>query len=233
MRAMYDHEKIVITAITTASPGWRWKTPKTLQPSLLVEQAATIPTAIRIWGTASSTSDARERIVSVKPPKKPGGQADDQPDQHGEARGDDADEERRPCAVHRADEEVTAGGVGAEPEFRIRSLRHAELVRHLGVGRVLGMAGDLLGDRAAEDRDEDEQDDHDPARERCLVLLEPVPEEARGRLACDLGLLERNGAAGGHLEVWLARHTIRKSVIPRVGSCVVILIIVHRPEAPV
>src|SRR5690242_19740117 len=65
---MYDHEKTVMTAITTVSPGLI--TPPR-QPSFEVEHAATTPTAIRIWGTASSTSATRERIVSTSPPKNP------------------------------------------------------------------------------------------------------------------------------------------------------------------
>src|SRR3954467_9979113 len=65
---MYDQEKIVITAITTVRPGLI-SPPR--QPSFDVEHAATTPTAIRIWGTASSTSARRESIVSTTPPKKP------------------------------------------------------------------------------------------------------------------------------------------------------------------
>ena len=149
---------------------------------MFVEHAATMPTAIRICGTASSTSAARERTVSIQPPKKPAVRPTISADQHGEAGGDDADEERGACAVHRADEEVAAGGVGAEPELRVRAERHAVRVGHLAVGRVLRMAGDVLGDRAAEDRDEDQDDDHDAARERGLVLAEALPEEPRGVL---------------------------------------------------
>ena len=36
-------------------------------------------------------------------------------------RGDDADDQRRPRAVHRADEEVATLAVGAEPELRVRA----------------------------------------------------------------------------------------------------------------
>src|SRR5437763_7361636 len=68
MRAMYDHEKTVFTAITTVSPGLI-NPPR--QPSFEVEQAATTPTAIRICGTARSTSAMRERSVSTNPPKNP------------------------------------------------------------------------------------------------------------------------------------------------------------------
>jgi hypothetical protein len=65
MRAMYDHENSVITPITTVSPGWM-APPR--HPSLLTEHAATMPTAIRICGTASRMSAKRERIASVQRP---------------------------------------------------------------------------------------------------------------------------------------------------------------------
>ena len=68
MRAMYDHENSVITAITTRSPGW---IEPAEAPVFDGEQAATMPTAIRICGTASSTSAMRESSVSIQPPKKP------------------------------------------------------------------------------------------------------------------------------------------------------------------
>ena len=57
---------------------------------------------------------------------------------------DDADEERRARAVHRAHEQVAARGVGAEPELAVRPVRHAVGVGHLAVRRVLRVAGDLL-----------------------------------------------------------------------------------------
>ena len=114
MRAMYDHEKNVITTITTVRPGWI-RPPR--QPFFECEHAATMPTAIRICGNGEQhVGEAREDRVDPAA-EEAGGQADDEPDQHGEPRGDDADEERRARAVHRADEQIASGGVGAEPEL--------------------------------------------------------------------------------------------------------------------
>ena len=72
-----------------------------------------------------------------------------------------------------------------------------------------------LGERAAEDRDQHEERDHDPADERRLVLAEALPEELDGRLPRDsdgLWLRQRDGAPRGHLEFGRVRHPRRKPI---------------------
>ncbi len=68
IRAMYGQVKSTITRITTLSPGWMWP-PR--QPSFVALHAATIPIEMSSCGTASITSEPRERAESVQPPRKP------------------------------------------------------------------------------------------------------------------------------------------------------------------
>ena len=122
-----------------AEAGLRRGPPR--HPVFDVPQAATMPIAKRSTGIARRMSMLREMIVSAKPRKKPAMMPTTRADQHGDARRDEGDEQRRARSVEHPHEDVSAGLVGAEPERRVRPLRQAELVEHLRPGRARSARG--------------------------------------------------------------------------------------------
>jgi hypothetical protein len=129
-------------------PGWI-SPPR--QPLFVVLHAADDPDRDQELGHrehhVGGAGEERVEPASVEA----GEEADDEPDQHRDPRGDDPDEERGARAVHRADEEVAARGVCAEPELPVRPLGNAVVVGHRRrVGLVLRMPGDALRERPAE-----------------------------------------------------------------------------------
>ena len=125
-------------------------------------------------------------------------QADDRPDGHGDSRGDDADEERGAGAVHRPHEEISPRTIRTEPELRVRTLGNPEVVGHRVVGLVLRVPADPLGDLAAEEGQEDQQDDHYAPGQSSLVLLEPHPEELPWALSYDSDARLENRVGSAH-----------------------------------
>ena len=171
-----------MTATTTRIPGWMIP-PR--HPSLVVLHAATMPIGYEQLRQGEHHVGAPREDRVAPAAEEAGEQADDEPDQDGDAGGDDADEQRRARAVHRAHEEVAAGPVGAEPELVVRALRDAELVHHrVGVGRRVRMARDLRGDRAAGDREEDQD-----ARSRPPPASATLSSRKRAQKSCQALLL--------------------------------------------
>ena len=165
-----------------------------------------------------------------------GGQPDDEPDEEREPGGDHADEERDARAVHRAHEQIAAFRVGSEPEVAVRPERDAVVVGRVRDDLVRRMAGDRRCDRAAEDRNERQEHDHDRAGQRRLVLAQARPEKLERRLPRDGdGLMQRNGAPSGHLEFGWIRHPRRNAITPAVGPAAILTIVDRpglRPDGP-
>src|SRR5262249_19946630 len=89
-------------------------------------------------------------------------------------------EKGRPRPVQNIDEQVTAVGVGAEPEVRVGAFRQTELVQLLvDEDLVRVVVDDVVREQRRGQREQDEEADEDGAADRELVPAEAAPEEFR------------------------------------------------------
>src|ERR1035437_4215389 len=137
-------------------------------------------------GMHRTTSTRRGQHRVHEAAEETGGEPDDDPGHHGDARGDDTDEQRDPRAVGDPDKDVAAQIVGAHPELARGA--HGQAIGgqpDLAVLLVRWVAGDHGGKRS-EDRHQNDEDDDDERDHGDAIAAQSLPREQPWAASLDL-----------------------------------------------
>ena len=144
-----------------------------------------MPIEIRSCGSASITSPARESSVSTAAAEEAGGQPDDEPDQRPrctEATTPTISDVRAPYIVRTKRSRPSPSAPNQNCEFGPFGTPNSSSIVSLVGSCVFGWPVTHGGDRAADDRDQDQQDDHDRARTSAALSSRKRSQKSRDAL---------------------------------------------------